>query len=271
MIDMINQRHSLDELLRERAGSYLKPVIRNSSSDYFCQVCGGFKQNGYPLCWSCSRISDEAWRLGCRTLLANRLAYGFYAVERCDDQAYKVIHDYKEDVPSAAEYKTVVQSILALHVLGHFRCIGKGKKADSPVTAWATIPSTKNSKRYGKEHPLHSMVAELFRSLPEVTLQANDEKNRCLNPDMFTMKPDKAEDELRHVLLIDDSWVTGGTAQSAAICLKRGGASRVSVYCATRIADASFIASLDSRLLHDLKTKDNYIIGWCPWKQATEE
>lgn len=269
MIDMINQRPSLDELLRERAGSYLKPVIYESRNDQVCCECGGFKKSQYPLCWSCSRIKNSAQQLCCQHLLADRVACGFYAVEEWDDQAYKVIHDYKEDVPSAAEYKTVVQSILTLHVLGHLPCIVK--IAGSPVTAWATIPSTKNSKRYGKEHPLHAMMADLLHFLPEVTLRATNEKNRRLDPGMFTMKPDRTEDELRHVLLIDDSWVTGGTVQSAAVCLKRGGASRVSVYCATRIANASFIASLSPPLLSNFKTKHHYRMGWCPWERATEE
>lgn len=258
---------SLDKLLGWRAGSYLKPVIYTSQNNQVCRICGGFKNTQYELCWSCSQIMKGAQLLGCQDYLADRVACGFYAVEEWG-QTYKVIHDYKEDMPSAKEHRLIVQSMLALHVLGHLQCIGE--QADSPVSAWAVIPSTKSSKRYGGEHPLHYMVSHLLPFLPEVSLRANNEKNRCLDPELFSMEPDKKETELRHVLLVDDSWVSGGTSQSAAVCLKQAGCKQVSIYCATHIARESFMATLDPTPLTSFKTKHHYRMGWCPWRRCFE-
>lgn len=267
MINMDNQKIRLDQLLRGKAGSYLKPVVYHSKHDNVCATCGGFKQSQYDKCWSCNQTLHEAQRRGCQTQLADCIACGFYAVEEWG-QTYKVIHDYKEQLPSAEEHRTIVASILALHILGHFSCIGE--QVNSPVTAWAVIPSTKNSKRYGQEHPLHQLVAGLIPFLPEVTLRANKAKTRSLDGKAFSIASFVEASCLRHVLLIDDSWVTGSTAQSASICLKEAGASRISIYCVTRIAKASFINSLDPGLLRDFSNGDHYTKGWCPWKRCVE-
>ena len=56
---------------------------------------------------------------------------------------------------------------------------------------------------------------------------------------MFTVKdPDAVKG--RHVLLIDDSWTTGNSIQSAAVALKRAGADYVTVYCIARIINSSY-------------------------------
>lgn len=158
--------------------------------------------------------------------------------------------------------------MLALHVLGHLQCIGE--QADLPVTAWVVIPSMKSSKRYGGEHPLHSMVSHLLPFLPKVSLCANNETNRCLNPELLSMEPDKKEAELSHVLLIDDSWVSGGTAQSAAVCLKQAGCKQVSIYCAAHIVRESFIATWNSTPFTSFKTKHHNKMGQCPWLRRFE-
>ena len=264
---MVDQTTRLDQLLWRKAGSYLKPVIYHSKHDNVCGTCGGFKQNQYDRCWSCNQTILEAQKRQCQTLLADHIACGFYAVEEWE-QTYKVIRDYKEQLPSAKEHRTIVASILALHILGHLSCIGS--QENSPVTAWAVIPSTKNSKRYGQEHPLHQLVAGLIPFLPEVTLWANKAKTRSLDEEAFSIASPVKASCLRHVLLIDDSWVTGSTAQSASICLKEEGASCVSIYCVTRIAKESFINSLGPSLLRDFSNGDHYAMGWCPWNRGVE-
>jgi phosphoribosylpyrophosphate synthetase len=39
----------------------------------------------------------------------------------------------------------------------------------------------------------------------------------------------------RHVLVVDDTWVSGGKAQSAALALKLAGAARVTIVCIGRL------------------------------------
>ena len=259
---------ALDGLLFSRAGSYLKPVSYCSKNHQVCPICGGFKSSRYELCWACSHMLDVARQGGFEGLLADQVVCGFYAVKEWD-QTYKVIRDYKEDAPSAADHRIIVKSILSLHVLGHLRCIGR--KAGAPVTAWATIPSTKSSKRYGKEHPLHSMVSDILSFLPEVRLQTDKLKTRKLDEHMFTLASPMEESMRGHVLLIDDSWVTGGTAQSASLCLKKAGAQYLSIYSVAHIAHEKFIRSLDPSPLEDFRFKCRYRIGKCPWKRRRDQ
>ena len=246
-----------------RAGSYLKPVSYCSRKHQLCPICGGIKWGQYKLCWACSQVQSAARQNGFEDLLADQVVCGFYAVREWG-QTYKVIHDYKEDAPSAVDHRMTVKSILSLQVLGHMRCIGK--RVNAPVTAWATIPSTKNSKRYGKEHPLHSMVSEMLSFLPEVRLQSNKEKNRTLDERMFSLVSPMESSIRGHVLLIDDAWVTGGTAQSASLCLKRAGAQYLSIYNVTRVASETFIDKVDPSLLGFFRTEWHYRKNMCPWK-----
>jgi hypothetical protein len=54
-------------------------------------------------------------------------------------------------------------------------------------------------------------------------------------PDRF-MVPTEYQDRVRgkHVLVVDDTWVSGGKMQSAAVALKGAGARRVTALCVTR-------------------------------------
>ena len=266
---MSELRSVLDETLKKRAGSYLKPVRYDSRNNQVCAVCGGFKDAKYRYCRGCymthmaTKDDDDT-----KQLLANRVACGFYAVEEWG-QTYKVLHDYKEATPAADDHRLVIKSILSLHTLGHLDCLQD--KAGVPVTAWATVPSTKSSKRFGKKHPLHELLREVLPMIPEVVLSTDRQKTREFDPDTFTLISDPDERKLKHILLIDDSWVTGSTVQSAAACLKLAGAGEVSIYCVGRIVTERYIKSLNPSPLKNFETALHYKPGWCPWHRIVEK
>lgn len=110
-------------------------------------------------------------------------------------------------------------------------------------------------------HPLRGLVADRAKGI-EVPLvaAAGVQQPRAINPDHFTC--DSRLPRGSHVLLIDDTWATGGHVQSAVLALRRAGAARVSALVVARWIkgnygdNKSFIAGLADRDYNPLI---------CPW------
>lgn len=214
-------------------GSILRPVWHQDSTGMICPVCYGIKQPEFDLCYQCSRTQHDAQHESCS--LADVVRIGYYAIE-FDDQFYKIMRSYKTGGNEAA-YKAV-QYLLVDALVAH-----RDSLVDyaGPVTCWAYVPSSKSSiDRYGKQHPLESILLTLFQDVPQIRLASQCEKARNFNPQAFTLIPDNSID-LSHVLLLDDSWTTGNSIQSAASVLKQAGAERVTVYCLARIINKQFL------------------------------
>jgi hypothetical protein len=106
----------------------------------------------------------------------------------------------------------------------------------------AIVPSKRPGVTFGTQPLLRALarVAPLLKRLantlacrPRQTLQRFE-----YNPDVFGPGPTKVKG--KRVLLIDDTWVTGATAMSAAGALQREGATKVAILVAARMVDASF-------------------------------
>lgn len=266
---MINEYGTaIDRLLDDSAGSYLQTVRYESRQNLLCPVCGGFKNPRYDECRSCGMIADQAFAAGLSDRLADRIACGVYATEP-SSQTLKMMYGYKEPHPISPDYRRNVRALIALAVIGHGACLNE--LSDMPVTGWAMVPSTKSSPRFGRSHPLHDIIAGLLPNLPEIRLVSTRTKSRSLDPSAFTL-PNTADRRFLsgNVLLIDDSWVTGGTIQSAAVRLKLEGATQVSVYCVARIANTRYLDTLGpgyTRLFHRAV---RYVGGYCPWHRRSE-
>lgn len=256
-----------EQLLHDRYGSFLRTVRYQSQGDHLCPICGGIKQKGYDYCYSCTVLSSA------NKLPITRPALGFYAVEEMR-QFYTVVHDYKElatpnTQQSRGSYTALIALILTVDVKNHLNCIRQ--LAGTDITAWATIPSSKGSKRAGRQHPLNKIVRGLLGdTFPEVRLVATGEKQRGIDPHEFALAGGE-QPSLNHVLLIDDSWVTGGSIQSAALALKSGGAKHISAYCIARVAATRYLEQiLGPKGPHRFMTALKYESGWCPWHRRIE-
>jgi hypothetical protein len=64
---------------------------------------------------------------------------------------------------------------------------------------------------------------------------ATYKERRQLRPDYYTILTPIPEG--KHIMVIDDTWVTGGHAQSVAMALKRAGAAKVSILAIGRWLD----------------------------------
>lgn len=135
-----------------------------------------------------------------------------------------------------------------------------GSIVGQPVTRWAAIPSLAAGPG---EHPLHALVAPLATAGREVLVipgPVGPEGPRALEPSHFTVPVPPPVGH--HVLLIDDTWTSGGHAQSAAIALRRAGAARVSVLVIARWLSPEFG---DTGQFIAQRLQQDYNAANCPW------
>lgn len=265
----------LDRLLDMAGGSYLQTVRYGANNHLLCPVCGGFKSPAYHECRSCEMIANQARSLReTRAIgdtvrpLADRIACGVYAAEP-GSQTLKMMYGYKETRPASPDYRRNVSALIALALIGHRRCLDE--LAGMPVSGWAMVPSTTSSPRFNRPHPLHDIINGLLPRIPEIRLSCHKPKTRNLDPDAFALVDPVDRSLLAgNVVLIDDSWVTGGTVQSAAARLKIEGAAQVSIYCVARIVSTDYLKSVDQNSAKLFHTNVRYISGYCPWHRLVE-
>ena len=235
-----------DLILVAVGGGYLRNPVR--SRRVTCADCMT-PVDGYELCFPCNGYHA-------RSGLADATAFLTYAV--AGRESGHVMRGYKAR-PPVAEHRMVVGLLLLLALEGHTKCAGT--LGGRPVTHWAIVPSLP-AKLY--EHPLRRLV--IGRALgAEVPLAAaaNVSQPRMINPDHFTCAMRLPQGS--HVLLIDDTWTTGGHAQSAVLALRKAGAARVSVLVVARWLNEDY--GDNKRFIAELATRD-YDPRICPWTGA---
>jgi predicted amidophosphoribosyltransferase len=228
--------------LVDLAGGYLRNAVRRPGAT--CAHCSA-PVDGYEHCYSCKMAQSRAD-------LADTIAMLTYAV--AGQQSGYVLRGYKAAQP-LQEHAAIVSLLILLALSVHAGC--PAALADSPVTHWAAVPSL--PARPG-EHSLHKIIKA---SAPgqEIRLLAAERawRPRAISPDHFRAGTSLADDS--HVLLVDDTWATGGHAQSAALALKKAGASRVSLLVVARWLKPDF--GDNERFLRKLKIP--YDPAVCPW------
>ena len=235
-----------DLMLSAIAGGYLRNPVRAARTT--CADCLT-PVDGYELCFSCR--GHHA-----RPEVADALAFLTYAV--AGQKSGHVMRGYKAPRP-VTEHRQVVALLLLVALENHTRCAEI--LAGRPVTHWAVVPSLPAKPSV---HPLRGLVAGRAKGI-EVSLVAavGVEQPRAINPDHFTCGSRLPGGS--HVLLIDDTWATGGHVQSAALSLRRAGAARVSVLVVARWLKEDF--GDNKSFVSDLTDRDyNPLI--CPWTSA---
>ena len=188
-----------------------------------CAVCRGPAGPGFARCYQCAGHDV----LGA-DLLADVVAPVSYAVKGTPFAAD--LRRYKSwQAPSAAARMSLLALLLAfLH--DHGACVWRHAGMPPPGRL-AVVPT--GCGRPGP-HPLLELSAPYLR-LPVTGLVIRPgEQGRDPNADRY-----EAERTGRGagVLLLDDTWVSGASAQSAAAALKRAGARRVAVVVLGRHLD----------------------------------
>ena len=141
---------------------------------------------------------------------------------------HRLLADYKRAAePATPGLADAVAGILSRFLVDHERCLARAAGVDA-FGAVTAVPS--GDARRDRLHPLRRLVAEL---VPEVAgryrdiLRASGERAVAHSFDPRRFQATAPVGGV-HVLLIDDIWTTGASAQSAAAVLRRAGAASVS-------------------------------------------
>ncbi|MGH3186295.1 MAG: hypothetical protein ACRDPY_22255 [Streptosporangiaceae bacterium] len=183
-----------------------------------CVVCRGPAGTGYARCYQCALHRRCAAADPGRDLLADAVVPICYAVKGTDYAA--ALWRYKSSPVPSASAQTVLLALLLAFLNDHGGCVWRRAGMSSPDLL-AVVPT--GSGRPGP-HPLLRLISPYLR-LPLISLAIRPgEQGRDLRVDRFVVGRPAAG---ASVLLLDDTWVSGGSAQSAAAALKLAGARRV--------------------------------------------
>lgn len=195
---------------------------------------------GYERCYRC-KVAHDQWG----PLLADVVMPLAYAYRRTDEhrfaygkhQSEQHMWSYKAPQPGPG-CVTDLNVMLLVALQWHRACAQE--RVGRPWECWAVVPSSRQVRR--GEHPLVRLgeasglgvpnSASAFDRAqlaavgpPSADRDVRDERFAVLNPAVVAG---------RHVLLIEDTWVTGASLQSAAVTLKKAGAAAVTVLCLAR-------------------------------------
>jgi len=181
-----------------------------------CVVCRGPAPHGAVRCFPC----ELHWQCGSGSVadlvvpVAFAIKGGAYA---------RRLWQYKSARLTAAAAESaaaVLRAMLLVFLRDHGPCLWRAAGTAGP-THLAVVPTGRG--RQGP-HPLRALVAG-YVARPWVALTARPagELVRDLDPERFRSAPALGA----RVLLIDDTWTTGSSAQSAAMALRAAGAKAV--------------------------------------------
>jgi hypothetical protein len=150
--------------------------------------------------------------------------------ERRGRQAYSVLKGYKADSPPRRLYTDA--AAWTAWFLQRW-----GPDADWPARRvdrewlWAAVPSVRSGRK--GEHPFRVLASKVLNAGREVRLRvAEGAGGRGFDPGLFECDslPGGAA-----VLVVDDSWTSGGNVLSAAAALRRAGAASVNAMVLGRL------------------------------------
>lgn len=181
-----------------------------------CSRCTTFT-DGYPTCYPCGFSPDWADAI---VPISYSIHYG---------QLHNSLAQYKRSTSRPAQRNKLELAAVLWRFLGqHERCVATAAGTEA-FDLTTTVPS--GSAERDEAHPLRSIVGNLINL-------TSSRYERLLTPGPAqipkrTVDPDKYVATMtltgESVLLIDDTWTTGASAESAAASLKHAGAGAVGV------------------------------------------
>jgi hypothetical protein len=207
----------------------------------FCRTCQGPAGAGFARCYQCElALSQAGW------LLADTVAPIGYAVRGGPLAAD--LRRYKSDRVAAAEAAAAaarLRQLLAAFLADRGPLVWAAAGMTAGPTAVAVVPSGQGRRG---AHPLAGIVrACVALPLVRLSIVPAEVHIRGVNPGWVRVGDPVAGGD---VLVVDDTWVSGGSAQSTAAALKLAGARRVAVVVLGRHVSpadprsAAFLAAL---------------------------
>lgn len=205
---------TVTELSDPYANFMLSPLPPTAAG--VCGVCLTFT-DGYGTCYPCghqARFADAVLPI------SYSVAFG---------QLHTALRQYKRGHPVAArQFQGQLAAVLWRFVSVHEGCLARSSGVDR-FDLVTTVPSSSSER--DDAHPLRHLVGEIvaptrsrYRRL--LRRSATPVAERSVDPGKFNPTTDLDGEP---ILLIDDTWTTGATVQSAAAALKTAGAGQVGV------------------------------------------
>ncbi|HEY0717038.1 MAG TPA: hypothetical protein VGD68_05440 [Streptosporangiaceae bacterium] len=192
--------------------------------DGCCPVCRGPARPGYLRCYQCA--SHQA---GAPGRLADLVVPISYAPK--GGSHYARLWRYKTNAPAATAARGVLCALMLTFLRAHGPCVWRQAGMPAPARL-AVVPGGQG--RPGP-HPLLSLLSPMVALAPApLTVQPGEPLGRALHPRRFRAGPSVTG---QSVLLVDDIWVSGASAQSAALALRSAGARHVAVIVLGRHVD----------------------------------
>ncbi len=179
-----------------------------------CEVCFNFT-DGYEQCYAC--VHGQQW-LDCIVPIS-------YSIGR--EQLHHALASYKRlDGDSARRLRAELAAVLWRFLAVHEACVAHAAGADA-FELVTTVPSGTATRE--ASHPLRQIVGDVVGLTRERHASLLARSDVACEPRAFSAEKFRPTRQLRGqpVLLIDDTWTTGASAQSAAAALKAAGAGPV--------------------------------------------
>ncbi len=214
-----------------------------------CETCFNFT-DGYARCYACAR--GEIW--------LDAVAPVSYSVAH--EQLHHVLSSYKRLRGTGARRLTVeLAALLWRFLAAHERCVARA----AGVPAFERVSTVPSGTRSNEDaHPLRVIVSELVAPACARYEQLLERSETELRAREFQRDKFRARRRLdgETVLLIDDTWTTGASAQSAAAALKLAGAGVVAAVVLGRHLNREWHEN-DRRLRELTQPFDWKNCAWC--------
>ena len=181
-----------------------------------CRTCFNLT-DGYERCYACAHGGDHLDLMApiSYSIAGEQLNYALAAYKRSSEAWTRVLANQ-------------LAAMLWRHLAHHEVCVARAAGAANGFALVTTVPSGDPTR--GGRHPLARIVGELVgptRARYVELLRRTDRPVdlHAFHPDRFVAT--RALDGDQAILLIDDTWTTGASAQSAAAALKQAGAGPV--------------------------------------------
>jgi predicted phosphoribosyltransferase len=198
--------------VRELSALYENVMLGPRRGPDVCGTCFNFTA-GYPRCYACAH--GQA--------VLDAVAPISYSVSR--EQLHHALASYKrlhDDV--ARRLGASLAAILWRFLAEHERCVAAAAGVPDGFDLVTTVPSGDRTR--DERHPLRWIVGELVGPTRDRHERLLRRSEAAIPPRTFSQHKFEASSPLagQAVLLIDDTWTTGASAQSAAAALKAAGA-----------------------------------------------
>lgn len=228
-----------------------------STAPQLCSYCLGPMEPHFKLCYQCKVASNGQYKY----LLPQTTIFLTYGIN--GEQSGTHLGQYKNTNPNISNTaKNHLQRLVTDTLRVHGHCIQH--RTQRPITGVAFVPSGK-ARDPGYVHPLQQLLEPFigFSHQPIVPVHRNvprpyRTRDAGIDPSRYSVDPNARD---RHILLFEDSWVTGANPLSTAVALRQAGAQAVTVFSLARHLNPRW-------QLHESWLKHNpalpYSTSFCP-------